>query len=60
MEDEDELDEEDLEAEKETDKDRQASDDAEIQDLAREVDEDLRFFVATAERELGEAALLKV
>lgn len=56
----DEMDDEELEAANETDKDRQASDDAEIQDLAREVDEDARFFVSTAERKLGEAALLKV
>jgi len=57
---EDELDDEDLEALAEIDKDRQASDEAEIQNLAREVDEDMRFFVATGERKLGEAALLKV
>jgi hypothetical protein len=58
--DEDEIDDEDLEAAKEMDKDRQASDEAEIQDLAQEVDEDMQFFVATGERKLGEAALLKV
>ena len=57
---ENEMDDEDLEAIKETDKDREASDEAEIQDLSQEVDEDMQFFVATAERKLGEAALLKV
>ena len=58
--DEDEMDNEDLEATKEMDKDCLASDEAEIQDIAQEVDEDMRFFVATGERKLGEAALLKV
>ena len=37
----DELDDEDIEAAMEMDKDRQASDEAEIQDLAREVDDDM-------------------
>ena len=54
------MDDEDLEATKKTDKDRQASDEAEIQDLAQEVDEDMQFFVATGEHKLEEAALLKV
>jgi hypothetical protein len=58
--DDDEMDDEDLEAANEIDKDRQASDEAEIQDLARDVDEDMQFFVATAERKLGQAALVKV
>ena len=58
--DEDEMDDEDLEAIKEMDKDRQASDEAEIRELAQDVDEDMQFFFATGERKLGEAALLKV
>jgi hypothetical protein len=58
--DDDDMDDEDLEAVKEMDKDRQASDEVEIQDLAQEVDEDMQFFVATGECRLGETALLKV
>lgn len=42
--DEDEMDDKDLEAAKEMDKDHQASDEAEIQDLAQEVDKDMQFF----------------
>jgi hypothetical protein len=52
---EDELDDEDLEAMKEMDKDHEASDEAEIQDLSQEIDKDMRFFVATGEQKLGEA-----
>jgi hypothetical protein len=58
--DEDEMDDEDLKAAKEMDKDHQASNEAEIQDLAQEVDKDMQCFVATGERKLGKAALLKV
>jgi hypothetical protein len=58
--DEDKMDDKDLEAAKEMDKDCQASNQAEIQDPAQEVDEDMQSFVATGERKLGEAALLKV
>jgi hypothetical protein len=54
------MDDEDLEAAKEMDKDREASDEAEIQELAQEVDEGMEFFVSARERKLGEAALLKV
>ena len=57
---EDEMDDEDLEAMKEMDKDREASDKAEIQDLSWEVDEDMWFFIAMGERKLREVALLKV
>jgi hypothetical protein len=56
----DEMDDEELEAANEVDKDRQASDNAEIQDISRDVDFDSRFFVSMAERKLGEGALLKV
>jgi hypothetical protein len=57
---ENEMDNEDLEALEEMDKDCEASNDAEIQHLAQEVDEDMQFFVGTGEWKLGEAALLKV
>lgn len=55
-----EIDDEDVEAANEIDKDREACDDAEIQDISRDVDFDRRFLVSTAERKLGEGALLKV
>ena len=42
------------------DKDRKASDKAEIQELAQEVDEGMEFFVAAREHKAREAALLKV
>jgi hypothetical protein len=45
---------------KEMDKDCEVSDEAEIQDLSWEIDEDMWFFVATEERKLGEAVLLKI
>ena len=56
----DEPDDEDLEAQAECDKDREASDQAEIQDLAKEVERDARFFVGAADTALGRSALLKV
>jgi hypothetical protein len=56
----DELDDEELEAQAELDKDREASDDAEIQDLAEEVERDAQFFVGAADSALGRSALLKV
>jgi hypothetical protein len=59
-EDEGELDEKELEAQAEVDKDREASDDAEIQDLAKEVERDIRFIVGAADAALGRSALLKV
>ena len=54
------MDDEDIEAAKEMDKDRQASDEAEIQELVQEVDEGMEFFVAARKHKAGEAALLKV
>ena len=58
--DDDELDDEELEAQAEVNKDREASDDAEIEDLAQEVENDVRFFVGAADVALGRSALLKV
>ena len=49
-----------LEAEEEIDKDRQASDEREIQELADEVDADIRFFVGASDLELGRSAMTKV
>ena len=54
------MDDEDLKAAKEMDKNRQASNKAEIQELAQEVDEGMEFFVAARERKVGEVVLLKV
>jgi hypothetical protein len=47
------MDEAELEADEEIDKDRQASDEREIQELADEVDTDIRFFVGASDLELG-------
>ena len=58
--DEDELDKEDLEALAEVHKDCEASDDAEIQDLAKEIERDVHFIVGAADAALGRSALLKV
>ena len=58
--DDDEPDDEELEAQAELDKDREASNSAEIQDLAEEVERDARFFVGAAESALGRSSLLKV
>jgi hypothetical protein len=44
----------------EVDMDRQASDDQEIQELANEVDSDIRFFVGVSDLELGRSAMTKV
>jgi hypothetical protein len=49
-----------LEADEEVDKDRQASDEQEIQELADEVDADDRFFVGANDLELGRSAMNKV
>jgi len=56
----DQLNDDELEAEEEIDKDRQASDEQEIQDLADEVDADIRFFVGMSDLELGRSAMTKV
>ena len=56
----DELDDEELEAQAELDKDHEVSDDAEIQDLAKEVERDAQFFIGAADSALGRSALLKV
>ena len=53
-------DEEDLEALAEVDKDHEASDDTEIQDLAKEIERDVHFIVGAADATLGHSALLKV
>jgi hypothetical protein len=49
-----------LEADEEIDMDRQASDEQEIQELADEVDADVRFFVGSSDLELGQSAMSKV
>ena len=54
------MDDEDLEAAKEMDKDRQASNKAEIQELAQEVNEGMEFFAAARDHKVEEAALPKV
>ena len=59
-EDEDKLDEEELEAQAKVDQDCEASDDAEIQDLVKEVERDICFIVGAADAALGCSALLKV
>lgn len=58
--DDEEMDEVDLEADKEIDKDQEVSDKQEIQELADEVDADIQFFVGRANLELGWSAMLKV
>jgi hypothetical protein len=50
----------DLEMDEEVDVDRQTSDDQEIQELANEVDTDVRFFVGTSDLALGRSAMAKV
>jgi len=55
-----EMDEPELEADEEIDKDRQASDEREIQELADEVDADVRFFVGESDLQLGRSAMIKV
>jgi len=57
---EEETDEADEEADEEIDKDRQASDEREIQELTNEVDADIRFFVGASDLELGRSAMTKV
>jgi hypothetical protein len=54
------MDEVELEADEEIDKDREASDEQEIQELADEVDADIRFFVGGSDLALGRSAMLKV
>jgi hypothetical protein len=49
-----------LEADEEIDMDRQASDEQEIQELANEVDADVRFFIGSSDLELGRSAMSKV
>jgi hypothetical protein len=56
----DEPDEEELEADEEVDEDRRASDENEIEELAKEVDADIRFFVGASDLELGRSAMTKV
>ena len=48
------------EADEEIDKDQQASDEWEIQELANEVDVDICFFVRASNLELGQSAMTKV
>jgi len=55
-----ETDEAELEADEEIDKDRQASDEREIQELADEVDADICFFIGASDLELGWSAMTKV
>lgn len=50
----------DLEMDEKVDVDRQTSDDQEIQELANEVDSDVRFFVGTSDLALGRSAMTKV
>ena len=52
--------EEELEADEEVDVDHLASDEREIEELANEVDADLRFFVVASDLELGRSAMTKV
>jgi hypothetical protein len=52
--------EEELEADEEIDQDRRASDEQEIEQLANEVDADIRFFVGASDLELGRSAMTKV
>jgi hypothetical protein len=49
-----------LEADEEIDIDWQASDEQEIQELADEVDADVRFFIGSSDLELGRSAMSKV
>ena len=56
----DEPNDEELEAQAERDKDCDASDEAEIQDLSKEVEDNDWFFVGAADGALGHSALLKV
>ena len=58
--DDDEPDDDELKAQAACDKDHEVSDDAEIEDLAKEVENDARFFVGVADGALGRLALLKV
>jgi len=55
-----EMDEPELEANEEIDKGWQASDEREIQELADEVDADVRFFVGESDLKLGRSAMIKV
>ena len=52
--------EEELEADEEVDEDRRASDENEIEELANEVDADIRFFVGASDLELRRSAMTKV
>ena len=49
-----------LEVDEEIDLNRQASDEHEIEELANEVDADVRFFVGMSDLELGRSAMTKV
>lgn len=51
---------EELEADEEVDEDRRASDEKEIEEVGKEVDEDIRFFVGASDLELGRSAMVKV
>jgi hypothetical protein len=54
------MDEVELEVDEEIDKDQKASDEQEIQELADEVDADIRFFVRESDLALEQSAMLKV
>ena len=49
-----------LKDDEEIDEDRQASDENEIEEVAKEVDTDIRFFVGASDLELGRSAMTKV
>ena len=51
---------EDLEGDEEIDEDWRASDEKEIEELGKEVDENIPFFVGTGDLELGWSAMTKV
>ena len=51
---------EDLEADEEIDDEWRASDKKEIEELGKEVDENIPFFVRTGDLELGQSAMTKV
>ena len=52
--------EEELEADEEIDEDQRASDEKEIEELGKEVDADIHFFVGASDLELGWSAMTKV
>ena len=51
---------EELEADEEIDEDQRASDEKEIEELGKEVDADIRFFVGASDLELRRSAMTKV